>query len=255
MDGIILIDDARYHHTKSYLANRGCVFHPSDTHLSKLNFAIFPFKENVDEALFNDKYFASLGNDVKIFSGIYNAYLAEKCEKYGARYYPMMDDMGTKIKNAVPTSEGVIAYLIHNLGRTVARSRILVIGYGVCGRDLALRLTALGANVHALVRNREKECTAFTDLVTPVYLNQIHRYSFHSIINTVPGRILTNEMLEHMPSIFIDIASEPYGFDMEFAKALNKKSALLPGIPGKYAVQTAGEILGEYVETIIMGDG
>ena len=258
MDGIILKDDARYDHTENYLKNRGCTFHPPSINPGKLNFAIFPFKEKVDEAIFDNKYFASLDKNVQIFSGVANAYLAEKCTRYRIAYHVMMDDVGTKVKNAVPTSEGVIAYLIRNLGRTVARSRVLVIGYGVCGRDLALRLTALGANVHALVRNREKECTAFTDSVTPIYLHDIlgqackRECNFDAIVNTVPGQVFTNEMLVRMGStILIDIASAPYGFDMEFAKTLNAKSALLPGIPGKYATQTAGEILGEYVEIVL----
>ena len=252
MDGVILKDDARYHHTEAYLQEKGHTFHSPGSSPRGLDFTIFPFKEKVDEVIYNDEYFTQLGKTAHIFSGVRSGYLTEKCAMYGLCYHVMMEDKGTTVKNAVPTSEGVIAYLIHNLQRTIANSRILVIGYGVCGRDLSLRLAALGSSVSALVRNREKECTAQADSVTPIYFSEPALSGFDAIINTVPAQVISDEALRHTDgALLIDIASAPYGFDMEIAKKLNSCSALLPGIPGKYAVQTAGETLGEYVEFIL----
>lgn len=252
MDGIILKDDARYHHTEAYLQSKGHIFHSPGSGPSGLDFAIFPFKEKVDESSYNDEFFMQLGKTAYIFSGVRSSYLTEKCATHGLCYHVMMEDKGTTVKNAVPTSEGVIAYLIHNLQRTIANSRILVIGYGVCGRDLARRLSALGASVCALVRSREKECIAQADSITPIYFHESALSGFDAIVNTVPAQVLSNEVLQRVGgSLLIDIASAPYGFDMEMAKKLNSRSALLPGIPGKYAVQTAGETLGKYVEFIL----
>jgi len=254
VNGIILKDDARYQYTENYLRNRGYIFHKPDAAPQNLDFVIFPFKEAADKSIFNDGYFAALGSNALVFSGLKSDFLAEKCAAHDISYYAMMEDNGVKIKNAIPTSEGVLAYLIHNLGRTVANSRILVVGYGICGRDLSLRLTALGASVHALVRNREKECAAYAGSVAPVYINTLCELKFDAIINTVPECVLTDEMLEQTNgALLIDIASKPYGFNMCLAKKLNSKSALLPGIPGKYAVQTAGEILGEYINFVLRG--
>jgi len=252
MDGIIIKDDARYHHTEAYLQACGYTFHSPGKHPGGLDFAIFPFKEKVDESTYCDEFFASLNKAAHIFSGVRSGYLTEKCDAHGLRYHVMMEDKGTTVKNAVPTSEGVIAYLIHNLQRTVHNSRILVIGYGVCGRDLSRRLCALGASVCALVRNREKASLAQADSVTPVYFSEAALSGFDAIINTVPAQVLSTEALQHTGgALLIDIASAPYGFDIEAAKKLNSRSALLPGIPGKYAVQTAGETLGEYVEFVL----
>lgn len=256
MEGIILKDDIRYRHTQNYLEDKGYFFHAPHTWPGNLDFAIFPFKESVDEVIYNDEYFADLSKNTPVFSGVRSNYLAEKCAKYDIKYHVMMEDKGTTIKNAIPTSEGVIAYLIHNLSHTIARSRILVIGYGVCGRDLALRLSSLGAKVFALVRNREKECAAQADSITPAYSGELSKLTFDAIVNTVPTCVLTDEMLEDTNgALLIDIASQPYGFNMELAKKLNSKSALLPGIPGKYAVKTAGEILGEYIDIVLRGKG
>ena len=253
MKGIILKDDARYYHTENYLRGKGHIFYEADISTKNLDFIVFPFKREIDSSIYNDEYFAALKNNVLIFSGIRSAYVTEKCAKHKLIYYAMMEDRGVAVKNAVPTSEGVVAYLITNRSDTVANSRVLVIGYGVCGRDLSGRLKALGANVYALVRNREKECAAYVDSITPIYLDELFKLTFEVIINTVPGQVLDNEMLEKTEgALLIDIASEPYGFNMEYAKRLNGQSALLPGIPGKYAVRTAGEILGEYINHILI---
>jgi len=146
------------------------------------------------------------------------------------------------------TSEGVISYIIANTEETLAGIRALVIGYGICGRDLCRRLRALDALVFALVRNDLREAEAIADGIAPVYLEDLGQADFDVIVNTVPARILTNDKLErYKGALLIDIASAPYGFDMEFAKLLNCRSALMPGIPGKYATKRAGEILGKFV--------
>ena len=213
---------------------------------------IFPFKSEIDESVHDERYFAALERNTIIFSGIRSPYLTKKCKEHNLEYHVMMEDRGVTIKNAAPTSEGVISYLIKNRIKTISNSQILVIGYGICGRDLAKKLKALGADVYALVRNREKECEAHSDAIKPIYLDAIFKYGFDIIINTVPQQILTNESIDQTKgAILIDIASKPYGFNIEYAKRLNEKSALIQGIPGKYAVQTAGEILGEYIDYIL----
>lgn len=252
MVGIIEKDDARYDFCENYLIGRGYKFCKSP--LAPTDFIIFPFKSEIDESVYNDKFFSALRKRTPVFSGIKNGYVSEKCEKYGLEYHVMMDDTAVAIKNAVPTSEGVIAYLITNRTETLATSHVLVIGYGICGRDLCKRLKAMGAEVSALVRNREKESLARTDNVTPVYLDDFFNQPIYDvIINTVPTCILTNEKLDKTEgAVLIDIASKPYGFDINYAKKLNGKSALLLGIPGKHAAKTAGEILGEYINFILL---
>ncbi|MDR0271986.1 MAG: hypothetical protein LBI27_01520 [Clostridiales bacterium] len=249
MNGIILKDDARYVHTENYLRSKGYVFDGE----ASLDFIIFPFKEGIDETKYDDKFFAALGKGTKIFSGIRNAYITKKCERHGLDYRALMEDRGVAIKNAVPTSEGVISYLIANRDETIANSRILVIGYGICGRDLCKRLAELGAKVSALVRSREKECTAYSAGIKPVYLSEPKEH-FDVIINTAPAPVLTDEMLERTNgALLIDIASGPFGFDISLAQKLNEKSARLLGIPGKCAVKTAGKILAEYIHEILNG--
>jgi len=251
---MILIDDRRYIHTKNYLKAAGHIFCEADTPSQNLDFMIFPFASEIDEKLYGHDYFAAVKPDVAVFSSIRNEYLAQMCLRYGLTYHVMMDDGEIAKKNAVPTSEGVIKYLVANRENTIAGSRVLVIGYGICGGDLARRLSVLGADVHALVRNRERETLAQNDGVAPIYLHELFAQSYDVIVNTVPQTVLTDEMIRKLDgALLIDIASKPYGFDMDLAQELNERSALLPGIPGKYAVKTSGEILGQYIDTILRG--
>ena len=255
MLGMILIDDRRYIHTKNYLKGKGHIFCETDTPPENLDFMIFPFADEIDKNVYNDAYFAAARPGTAVFSGIRNAHLEQKCLEHGLIYHVMMDNSQIAAKNAVPTSEGVIAYLVTNREMTIAASRVLVIGYGICGGDLARRLKALDADVYALVRNRERELLAKDDGVTPIYLHGLFEHGFDVIINTVPQTVLTKEMIRRLGGgvLLIDIASKPYGFDMALAQGLNEKSALLPGIPGKYAVKTSGEILGTYIDAILRG--
>ena len=248
--GIILVDDKRYMHTKNYLKTAGHIFCETDTPSKNLDFMIFPFAGEIDKGIYDDAYFSAAKKGTMIFSGIKNTYLARKCAEHGLAYHIMMDDTEIAKKNAVPTSEGVIAYLVANRERTIAGSRMLIIGYGICGGDLARRLAALDVDAYALVRNAEKADLARADGITPICLQELFNHGFDVIINTVPSAVLTDEAIKQLNgTLLVDIASRPYGFNMALAQSLNEKSALLAGIPGKHAVQTAGEILGQYIDS------
>ena len=128
LQGIIIKDDKRYDYTESYLKGLGYYFYDENTAARDLDFIIFPFMGAVDEEFYNDGYFASLSTEVVVFSGVPNEYLKECCKKHNLAYYVMAGDKNVQIKNAVPTSEGVISHLITNRTETISGSRILVIG-------------------------------------------------------------------------------------------------------------------------------
>ena len=248
LEGIIIRDDARYQYARDYLERRNFIFREPGEPPENFGFIIFPFKEKIKPSLYDDSYFKKLKPCIQVFSGVRDHYIAGQCAEKKLNYHVIMEDSSVTVKNAIPTTEGVISYLIANRIDTVFNSRVLISGYGTCGKDLAKRLKALDSRVYTLVRNREKEAEAVKDAITPVYLHELKKINVDVVINTVPSPVFTNEMLEKFRgALMIEIASKPFGFDMEYAKKLNEKSAFLPGIPGKYAVRTAGEIIGEFI--------
>ncbi len=74
-----------------------------------------------------------------------------------------MDDEQVKEENAVATAEGVIAELVSNSPYNIEGAKILVTGYGKCGRAAACRLKSLGARVTVLARRKETRREAKKD--------------------------------------------------------------------------------------------
>jgi len=73
------------------------------------------------------------------------------------------------------------------------------------------------------------------------------------IFNTVPALVLTSELLSftHPQVLIIDLASHPGGTDFQAAQRLNRRAILAPGLPGKVAPKTAGEILARIYPPLI----
>ena len=58
-------------------------------------------------------------------------------------------------ENAVATAEGAIAELTNHSPYNIEGAKILVTGYGNCGKAIAKKLRGLGARVTVLARRRE----------------------------------------------------------------------------------------------------
>lgn len=248
MYGKIIKDDARYDYTQKFLEDKGIEF---DDKNKNPNFILFPFKEKIAD-IFDEKFFSNLDKNALIFSGIENKYLKTVCEKNNLNYEALMNSDYVSILNAIPTAEGVISYLIQNRKTTIANSNILIIGYGRCGKILADKLFALGAKIFVNTLNKADYAIASAHQIIPMPQINFMRANFDVIINTAPAQTISNENLKLLPdeTLLIDITS--LGFDINIAFRKNIKSARLLSIPAKFALQTAGEILGQYIYEKVM---
>lgn len=163
-------------------------------------------------------------------------------------------DDGYAILNAVPTAEGAISFAIENTPHTLFKSKVLVIGFGRTGKVLADRLKALGCDL--TVSARKNKDFALIEALGIKYTNtetlDTDKLYYDIIFNTVDCFVL-NKNLENLKNcLLIDLSSKG-GFDLEYAKSLGIKASILPGIPGKTAPITAGEILADTVITLIKG--
>lgn len=157
--------------------------------------------------------------------------------------------------NAVPTAEGAIALAVNNSDITLWKSNCLVVGFGRTGKILADRLNSLKANV--TVSARKMNDFALIDTANLMHIEttdikkHISKYDF--IFNTVAFPIIDRTSLElcKKDCLLIELASAPYGIDLNSAKEIGIKSILAPGIPGKTAYITAGNILTEIILKLI----
>lgn len=169
------------------------------------------------------------------------------CTDYGK-------DEGYCILNAVPTAEGAIALAMDNSDFTLWRSRVLVIGCGRCGRVLAERLKALGAFVTVSARKESDFAYLDSSGLGRVYTNSLNEIplDYHIIFNTVDAKVIADSSLENCKTrLMIDLSSKG-GFDTEKARFFGITAFKAPGLPGKAAPQTAGEILAKTVTEIII---
>ncbi len=159
------------------------------------------------------------------------------------------------ILNAVPTAEGAIQAAMEKTDITIHKSQSLVLGFGRCGKILALTLKALGANVSVAARRPEVLALIEAMNFHPVPIGQLaDKISPADIIfNTIPALVVDAEVLYRIKSstIIIDISSFPYGVDFAVAERLNIKAIILPGLPGKVAPKTAGKILSQVYPQLI----
>ncbi|HHU31601.1 MAG TPA: dipicolinate synthase subunit DpsA [Clostridia bacterium] len=160
------------------------------------------------------------------------------------------------ILNSIPTAEGAIQIAMEKLPITIHNSKALVLGLGRCGATLAGLLNALGAHVYVAVRKEADLARGFVQGYKTVTYPNLTQYlpTFDVIFNTVPALILDSSKIAllNRNCLIIDIASSPGGVDFSAAEKLGIQAILAPGLPGKVAPKTAGQILADYYPGLIL---
>ena len=163
------------------------------------------------------------------------------------------------VTNAAITAEGAVGILIKEMQTTIAGSKILIIGYGRIGRQLALKLRGLNAIVTASARKAEDwaliEADGYASENTNLLGPRIKSYDV--IINTVPALVLTKERLQLLSNdcLCLELASKPGGIDMTAASALGIKVVSAPGLPGKTAPVAAAKVIRDTIYNIMYEKG
>ncbi len=154
------------------------------------------------------------------------------------------DDKEYLWKNAKITAEGALSLLMGKDEISVSGMKVLICGYGRIGKCLGKILSALGADVTVAARRCEvvyeaAVCGGFcAELIEEIDISK--RYD--AIFNTIPSRIFDGRLLSVVEnSIYIELASAPYGGDSEMLERYCKKYLLASGIPGKYAPRSDAE--------------
>ena len=106
-----------------------------------------PEQERLNEILNKN-----LANDTLVLGGCFTEEQRELLDRRGIRYLDFMEDEVVAQENAVATAEGAIAELTNHSPYNIEGAKILVTGYGNCGKAIAKKLRGLGARVTVLAR-------------------------------------------------------------------------------------------------------
>jgi dipicolinate synthase subunit A len=217
-------------------------------------------KPEIDKLL-NDKLI-KMDGDSKIFFGgamqsTYGQKLKESLNQAGCEYHDLMEEPEVQYKNARITAEATLAEILKYSEYSIRCQKILVCGYGKCGRETANLLSAVGAKVTVLARSREARRLARAEghEATDFSYGPEEVYGARTIVNTVPAPVIREPMIREMHSdaVIIDIASRPGGCDLMAADHYGIKVVAALGLPGIYTTKSSAKVLADaiisYTET------
>ncbi len=193
--------------------------------------------------------------DQTVLAGRIDAATRHMAETEGIRLIDYFEREELAVTNAAATVEGAIQILMEELPVTLLGSRILVIGFGRIGKLLSLRLRALGADVTVSARNFSDfawiDALGLRHIDTRKLAGMLRGYG--AIVNTVPSRILGEELLRQIDSecLCLDLASKPGGIDFSAASNQGLRAVWALSLPGKVAPITSGMAIKNAIYNII----
>jgi hypothetical protein len=153
---------------------------------------------------------------------------------------------------------GAVAILMERETHTINGLSLAITGFGRVAKALATLLVAMGAHVtigarreSALQEARALGCDTVRLCGEASMLTLVRDKA--AVFNTIPHWIFTHEVLAKMPceTLLIDLASAPGGVDGEAARGLSRPVIFALSLPGKYAPDTAGEIIAQTVLSLL----
>ena len=187
----------------------------------------------------------------RVFAGCMDKTWIKQAKEKGVICYDYMEDKSIAIFNSIATAEGTIAEILQTYLRNLHGTKIMVLGYGTCAKTLAVKLRGLAAEVCIAARSEHALMEAYVNGYTTIRLEKISEVlnEYPLIVNTIPARVITRKELESVDTEaeIYEIASFPYGVDLDTAKELGIKVSVCPALPAKYAPVSSAEILKQYI--------
>lgn len=202
-------------------------------------------KEKLKEELTNCK------GPLMVFAGAINEEWRLFLEKNGIVYWDFMKLPEVVEGNGVITAEATLAEVLNHGAYSVQGQKVLVTGYGCCGKKIAKVFSQLGAEVTVAARRGEVRKEITRDGYQTVDFCRMKEVtaSVDTIVNTVPAMVITKDVIQSMrrDSLIIDIASKPGGTDFDAARECKIQAYLSLGLPGKYTTTSSAKLLKEAI--------
>lgn len=154
------------------------------------------------------------------------------------KYLDLLEDEAFLVRNALLTAQAAVCAYLKQSFSALCDKQCLVIGFGRIGRLLCRLLNAHGAKVTATARK-----DGDLEFIRAEGYNALHtRYaadmlkSADVVWNTVPAHVFDAGAFAFLKNgaQYIELASPPYGTDIEAAKKTGACVYLEQGLPGRY---------------------
>ena len=176
-------------------------------------------------------------------------------KKYDIHAIDMLGREELLVANAIPTAEGAIKIAIEETDITLHGNNMLVIGYGRIGTVLCGMLRGMGAQVSAVVNSGHAAALAKSCGHNVIFFEDLEKHLNEAdiIFNTVPEILLDKRNMKHVrkDTLIVDLASPPYGVDVNAARDFGLKALFTNSLPGKIAPVTTAKYILETINHII----
>ena len=186
---------------------------------------------------------------------------AMSAREKGVRVYDLLESELFEMKNAYITAEAALSVAMNALTKNIRGARIAVTGFGRISKHLCRLLSLLGASVSVAARRDSDLALAASLGYHPIRIDRQRWYGeltngYDIIFNTVPTRIFESDFFNSVDrkTLLVELASAPGGFDIGAIQATSANVSWALSLPGKYAPESAGEIIAEGVEGILLGE-
>lgn len=167
--------------------------------------------------------------------------------RWDLQYINLWQDETLLRENAWITAEGAVASAMQRIGRPLSGLGVLVVGCGRIGRALVEILRKMDAKVTLVSRSEAKRREMQAQGVHAIPLEGIpdalpgHRLVF----STPPAMVLPEEALNYADrdALIVDLASPPYGVDLDAARKLGLQAVREPGLPGRCCPMAAARAI------------
>ena len=181
-----------------------------------------------------------------VFGGVFDHKWRSFLQENESLYTDFMECFEMAEQNAEITAEGVIAEMLQLSPYSIRGQSVIVTGFGTCGKPIAKKLRALGAEVIIVARSEHARKKAM-EIGYPAWdfrtlEQEVGKAT--TLINTVPAPVITDEVIRNMArgSVIIDIASKPGGTDFASAKRHDIPAKLALGLPGIYSTGSSAAL-------------
>lgn len=185
--------------------------------------------------------------NVRVYGGAFPVHWMTFFEENQIPYLDFMKQKSVVEGNAMITAEATIAEILKYSSYSISGQKILVMGFGVCGKAIGEKLKSLGAKITIVARSKKARNAARERGYEAVDFNECLDLAKESlcVVNTVPALVVTKELISNLPkdSLIVDIASKPGGTNFEAAKEYGIHSVHALGLPGKYTTKSSALLL------------
>lgn len=167
-------------------------------------------------------------------------------KRWDLQYANLWADETLLQENAYITAQGAAASALKRKNVPFAGSKCAVVGYGRIGRGLCEILLGAGAQVTVLSRTQQKRQAAKESGAAAEGFERAGEIlpACDYIFSTPPEKVLDAALLAQIGKapLLMDLASPPYGFDLDRAKELGLNACREPGLPDRYCPVSAARV-------------